>query len=229
MSVFQLNDELYFPPEQLATEEGIVAWGGDLSAERLFHAYSKGIFPWPHENYPLLWFSPDPRFVLEPSKARINKSLKKAMRKNNYTITFDTDFEKVIKSCCQNKRPEQDGTWITPEVIQGYCDLHVLGFAHSIEAYENNILVGGLYGVSLGGIFFGESMFALKPNASKICFAVLLEHLVKWDFDLVDCQSYTEHLERFGAKQISRQFFLKWIKYSQQNKKTRKGPWQVTR
>lgn len=228
MTIFEITADLYFPPINQTSSDGIIAFGGDLSAERLLLAYSSGIFPWPHEGYPLLWFCPDPRFALKPQDIIINQSLQKAFKKNPYRITFDQDFKNVIEHCAKNKRPGQDGTWITDEVISAYINLHRKGFAHSIEAYDNNTLVGGIYGISLGGIFFGESMFALSPNASKIAFATLAAHLVSWNFDLIDCQAYTEHLSRFGASEYKREKFMQILKRSLKNKPTLKAPWQLT-
>ncbi len=228
MPIFELTDDLVFPSPRLASRDGILAVGGDLSAERLLLAYSQGIFPWPHEGYPLLWFCPNPRFVLKPTQANIGKSLKKTMRQNPYRITCDTSFTEVMQHCSSNYRPGQDGTWITPDMIHAYTKLHEKGFAHSIEAFSGEQLVGGLYGISLGGIFFGESMFALSPNASKIAFATLLAHLIHWNFDLVDCQSQTDHLARFGAAHCSRTQFLKILKQSAKTKATRIGKWNFT-
>ncbi|MDA0712640.1 MAG: leucyl/phenylalanyl-tRNA--protein transferase [bacterium] len=228
MTIFELSKNLFFPPTKQASQEGIIAFGGDLSLDRLVLAYSSGIFPWPHEGYPLLWFCPDPRFCLKPEEIIINKSLQKALKKNPYRLSFDTDFEKVIEHCAKNKRPDQSGTWITDEIISAYVNLHRNGFAHSVEAYENNTLVGGIYGISLGGIFFGESMFALSPNASKIAFASLAAHLVLWNFDLIDCQAYTEHLSRFGASEYKREKFMQILKRSLKTKPTLKAPWQLT-
>ncbi len=228
MPIFELSDDFVFPPRHLASKDGILAVGGDLNPERLLLAYSQGIFPWPHEGYPLLWFCPNPRFVLEPNKALIGKSLRKAIRQEPYRMACDTAFTQVMEHCSSSYRPGQDGTWITPGVIDGYTQLHKKGFAHSIEAFSGDQLVGGLYGISLGGFFFGESMFALKPNASKIAFATLLAHLLHWDFDLVDCQSQTDHLARFGAQHCSRAQFLKLLKQSLKTKPTRLGKWDFT-
>lgn len=207
-----LTNALWFPPATRSTREGVVAVGGDFQPERLLLAYGSGIFPWPMQGYPLLWFSPDPRFVLIPSRAHLPRSLRKRMRKSPYQVTTDTAFSQVIRACGQVERPGQDGTWVTPELVRGYEDLHAQGHAHSVEAWCEGELVGGLYGVSLGAVFFGESMFALAPDASKVAFATLLGNLVRWGFAMVDCQVHTEHLERFGAEDWPRPVFLALLK-----------------
>jgi leucyl/phenylalanyl-tRNA--protein transferase len=208
MPVYLLDKELSFPPPEDANEEGIVAVGGDLCPERLLLAYRQGIFPWPARGYPLLWFSPDPRFALEPSKAHVSRSLRKVIRKGELRVTADTAFSEVIEACAAMPRPHQQGTWITRELQEGYLGLHDLGYAHSIEAWREGRLVGGLYGVALGRTFAGESMFALEPDASKVAFTTLLGHLVMWGFRIVDCQVHTEHLARFGATMWPRSRFL---------------------
>jgi leucyl/phenylalanyl-tRNA--protein transferase len=221
-----LDQHIKFPSVDEADENGVIAIGGDLSSNRLLAAYRLGIFPWPHNGLPLLWFCPDPRFVLEPRKFVINQSLKKILKQTSWTIKADTNFLSVINKCAAKKRHEQDGTWITPEVIEGYHALYRLGFAHSIEAYDQDELIGGLYGVSIGSIFFGESMFFEKTNASKICFLTLIAHLIEWEFSLVDCQIYTSHLEKFGAQPMNRDHFLKIIGVNTQSP-TKMGPWQL--
>jgi leucyl/phenylalanyl-tRNA--protein transferase len=208
MPVYLLDKELSFPPPEDANEEGIVAVGGDLSPQRLLLAYQHGIFPWPARGYPLLWFSPDPRFALEPSRAHVSRSLRKAIRKGELRVTADTAFGDVISACAAMPRPHQQGTWITDELKQGYLGLHDLGYAHSIEAWRGQSLVGGLYGVALGRAFAGESMFATEPDASKVAFTTLLGHLSMWGFRIVDCQVHTEHLARFGATMWPRARFL---------------------
>ena len=197
-----------FPDPRTANEDGVVAIGAMPTPALLKQAYQKGIFPWPHEGYPLLWFSPDPRFVLEPKAAHLHRSLRKTMRKTDLVVRADTAFHAVMRACSDKKRPSQRGTWITDDMVDGYTALHSEGFAHSIEAWRGNRLVGGLYGVSFGSVFFGESMFQDEPDASKIAFATLLANLLRWGFDLVDCQSYTEHLARFGAVHWPRERFL---------------------
>jgi leucyl/phenylalanyl-tRNA--protein transferase len=226
MPIYRLTEELRFPPPEGASPEGIVAIGGDFRAERMLLGYAQGIFPWPSEGLPLLWFSPDPRFVLPLSQVHLPKSLRKRMRREPFEIRFDTAFEAVIEQCAVSDRPGQRGTWITPELIDGYVGLHRRGFAHSIEAWAGSQLVGGLYGVSLGGVFFGESMFALAPDASKCAFATLLAHLKRWEFALVDCQVHTEHLERFGAADMPRSLFLHTLRHALLSH-TRLGPWHT--
>ncbi len=197
-----------------------------MTPEDIIHAYSAGYFPWPeHPDQPTHWYNPDPRFVLLFENFHISQSLKKALHANLYEIRVDTCFSEVMKHCANSPRPGQAGTWITPEIINAYSGVHKLGLAHSIEAFKDNKLVGGLYGVSLGGVFFGESMFALEPNASKIAFVKLVEQLQKWDFDFIDCQAYTEHLARFGATFWPRDVFLKALAKSLQ-KPTHQGLWR---
>ena len=226
MPIYMLTDELRFPPPEGASDEGIVAVGGDFRPERLLLGYAQGIFPWPSEGLPLLWFSPDPRFVLVPGSAHIPRSLKKRMRRAPFEIRFDTAFDRVIEACAEARRPGQRGTWIISDLVSGYQRLHQLGFAHSIEAWRGDQLVGGLYGVGLGRIFFGESMFAREDDASKIAFATLLAQLSAWDFALVDCQVHTEHLERFGAEERPRAEFLSILRGAVVAE-TRRGPWQL--
>ncbi|MBK8253169.1 MAG: leucyl/phenylalanyl-tRNA--protein transferase [Polyangiaceae bacterium] len=225
MKIPRLGNHLSFPPANQASPEGIVAYGGDFRVERLLLAYQSGIFPWPHKGLPLLWFSPNPRFVLLPSCAHVPKSLAKRMKKSPYEIRCDTAFSEVIAACGEVPRPGQDGTWVVPELVRGYEELHAAGFAHSIEAWRNNELVGGLYGVSLGAVFFGESMFAKAPDASKIAFATLLGNLAEWGFGMVDCQVYTDHLDRFGAEEWPRNLFLDALEVCLQVQ-TRRGKWQ---
>jgi leucyl/phenylalanyl-tRNA--protein transferase len=221
-----LTDELRFPPPEGASPEGIVAIGGDFRAERLLLGYAQGIFPWPSDGLPLLWFSPDPRFALEPQNAHIARSLRKRMRQEPFEVHFDSAFDRTIRACAKKPRPGQRGTWITDDLIRGYERLHRLGYAHSIEAWYQGELVGGLYGVGLGRVFFGESMFADHPDASKVAFATLLGHLVKWQFRLVDCQVHTEHLERFGAEAWPRARFLALLRGAVAEE-SRVGKWQV--
>jgi leucyl/phenylalanyl-tRNA--protein transferase len=226
MPVYLLTDELRFPPPEGASPEGIVAIGGDFRPERLLLGYAQGLFPWPSEGLPLLWFSPDPRFVLEPQNAHVPRSLRKQLKRELYTIRFDSAFPSVIRACAETKRPGQRGTWITEDLIAGYEALFALGFAHSVEAYAGDELVGGLYGVSLGKAFFGESMFAHRPDASKLAFAMLLAQLRAWDMRVVDCQVYTEHLARFGAEEWPRDLFLGNLREALAND-TRRGPWSL--
>jgi len=226
MPVYMLTDELKFPPPEGASPEGVVALGGDATPERLILAYSLGIFPWPHRELPLLWFSPDPRFVLTFDRVHIGRSLRKRIRSEPYTIRADTAFRDVMQGCAESPRPGQDGTWITDELRQGFCALHDQGLAHSIEAYDaENQLVGGLYGVSLGRAFCGESMFARSPDASKIAMVTLMGHLRQWGFHFVDCQVYTDHLSRFGARELPRAKFLQGLSRAL-SQPTLYGPWQ---
>lgn len=212
-----------FPPVSWTSPEGVIAVGGRPDPDTLLAAYRRGIFPWPHEGAPLLWFCPDPRFVLSPGTAHIAHSLRKQMRRGGWEIRTDTSFAAVMRACAA-PRPGQTGTWITGEMLAGYTALHAKGFAHSIETWRDGELVGGLYGVSLGRVFFGESMFARLPDASKIAFATLLANLVRWDFELVDCQSRTEHLARFGAVEWPRPRFLAVLERAVAAP-TRQGPW----
>lgn len=225
MPVFQLDERLVFPPPELADPDGLLAVGGDLRPERLVLAYSHGIFPWPSEGFPLLWHSPDPRFVLDARRLHVPRSLSKSMRRDRYHTSLDSAFREVIEACAIKRRPGQRGTWITPEMVEAYCDLHRLGLAHSVEVWDDGALVGGLYGVSLGGAFFGESMFAKRDNASKVGFVRLVQQLVRWGIDLVDAQVYTNHLERFGAEHWPRQRYLDALSEAL-TKSTRHGPWR---
>jgi len=224
--VFLLGDDLAFPPPESASAEGVVAVGGDVTPQRLLLAYGQGIFPWPVGQLPLLWFSPDPRFLLYPREVRVGRSLRRRVRRDEYRVTADQAFEEVIDGCAVAPRPGQDGTWITPELRDGYLALHRLGYAHSIEAWgDDGALAGGLYGVSLGRAFFGESMFARAPDASKVAFVTLLGHLAAWDFHFVDCQVETDHLARFGARNVPRRRFLEGLRRALAAGETRIGPW----
>jgi leucyl/phenylalanyl-tRNA--protein transferase len=227
MPVYLLSKELSFPPAEDANEEGIVAVGGDVTPERLLIAYRNGIFPWPVRGYPLLWFSPDPRFALTPADAHVSRSLRKAIRKGRYRVSADTAFAEVIAACAAVPRPHQQGTWITSDLQDGYLGLHEIGYAHSIEAWLDDQLVGGLYGVALGKAFAGESMFATEPDASKVAFTTLLGHLIAWGFRILDCQVYTDHLARFGATMWSRERFLsEWR--AAVDEPSRLAPWHLT-
>jgi leucyl/phenylalanyl-tRNA---protein transferase len=226
------RDRDVFPPPERATADGILAIGGKPDPDLLLAAYSRGIFPWPHSGLPLLWFCPDPRFVLIPREAHLSRSLRKTMRRGSIgglggiEVRADTAFEAVIRACARQRRPGQRGTWINRSMIKGYTALHERGFAHSIEAWQEGRLVGGLYGISLGAVFYGESMFTEVPDASKVAFATLLGNLVRWDFQLVDCQSYTEHLATFGAEDWPRERFLGALERALQAP-TRMGPWSL--
>jgi leucyl/phenylalanyl-tRNA--protein transferase len=215
-----------FPPVDRATPEGVLAVGGKPEPDLLLAAYSRGIFPWPHPGYPLLWFCPDPRFVLVPTEAHVGRSLRKTMRRGLFEVRADTAFRKVMRACARKKRPGQRGTWINRDMIRGYTALHEQGFAHSIEAWQDGRLVGGLYGISLGTVFYGESMFAEVPDASKVAFATLIGNLIRWNFQLLDCQSYTDHLASFGAEEWPRDEFLAELENALQAP-TRMGPWHL--
>ncbi|MET0404798.1 MAG: leucyl/phenylalanyl-tRNA--protein transferase [Cystobacter sp.] len=225
MPIYLLGDDpLLFPPPERADRTGLLAVGGDLSPERLLSAYSQGIFPWYNEGQPLLWHSPNPRFVLEPAKLHVGRSLRKALKARGYDIRWDTAFADVIAACAEVPRPGQDGTWITPEMQRAYVTLHELGYAHSVEAWAGDTLVGGFYGVSLGAAFFGESMFARAPDASKAAFATAVERFQAWGFHFIDCQVETEHLARFGAEHWPRKHFLQALAVAL-GEPTRRGPW----
>ena len=209
MPIYQLHRQPVFPDPRLADPSGLLGVGGDLSPERLILAYRSGIFPWYSEGQPILWWSPDPRMVLYLSEVRVGRSLRKRMRQRPYTLTMDTAFARVVDACSTAPRPGQNGTWITEEMRQAYVRLHELGHAHSVEAWSpEGELVGGLYGVTVGRMYAGESMFAHAADASKIAFVALLGQLARWGFPLVDCQMHTPHLARFGAREIPRADFL---------------------
>lgn len=226
MPIYLLDpeDPQSFPPPERADASGLLAVGGDLSPERLLTAYSQGIFPWYSEGQPLLWHSPNPRFVLQPDKLHVGRSLRKTMKAGTYEVRWDTAFEDVIAACSETPRPGQSGTWITDAMREAYVTLHELGFAHSVEAWADGELKGGLYGVSLGAAFFGESMFAHAPDASKVAFAASVERLKAWGFHFIDCQVETEHLARFGAEHWPRKRFLGALAEALQVP-TRRGPW----
>ncbi|MFT3770596.1 MAG: leucyl/phenylalanyl-tRNA--protein transferase [Minicystis sp.] len=226
MRIPMLGREIVFPPPEQASPEGIVAFGGEPSPERLLLAYASGIFPWPHEGLPLLWFSPNPRFVIVPERAHVPSSLRKRVRRGEYEVRVDTAFRAVMEACSKAPRPGQDGTWITAEMIEGYTALHHLGFAHSIESYRDGELVGGLYGVSLGRMFTGESMFARAPDASKVAFVTLLGNFVEWGFAFVDCEVETAHLARFGGERWPRRRFLDALSLAVAAP-TRRGRWTL--
>jgi leucyl/phenylalanyl-tRNA--protein transferase len=208
MPVFTLSKRLSFPPPHLAIKEGLLAVGGDLSPERLLLAYRNGIFPWYSPGEPILWWSPDPRLVLYPDELRVSRSLRKVIKRNLFHITLDKSFDSVIQACADAKRSYGEGTWITDEMKTAYCELHRRGYAHSVEAWQGDTLVGGLYGLAIGRAFFGESMFSRVSNASKAAFVTLVENLKCLKFSLIDCQVRTDHLVRFGAREIPRKLFL---------------------
>lgn len=208
MTVFLLPDTPVFPDPELADPDGLLAIGGDLSSERLLLAYKSGIFPWYNE-LPIMWWSPPLRPVIFPRLFKLSRSLYQTLKKNIFSVTFDVNFPDVIKGCAETKRKYSTGTWITPEMKEAYIKLHYLGFAHSVEVWHGGTLVGGLYGVSIGKAFFGESMFSLMSNASKVALACLVEFMIKENFYFIDCQITNEHLLRLGAVQLPRAVFLK--------------------
>jgi leucyl/phenylalanyl-tRNA---protein transferase len=208
------KNDLFFPSVEEADEFGIVALGGDLSAKRLLLAYRSGIFPWYSEDEPITWWSPDPRFVLYPSHLKVSKSTKQILKKNMFTVTFDNSFLEVIQNCRDIRLQNQEGTWITDEMLEAYYELHQMGYAHSVEVLENGILVGGLYGVAIGCCFFGESMFSAVSNASKIGFTTLANVLLEKGYQMIDCQVHTNYLESLGASFIPRAEYLKELKKS---------------
>jgi leucyl/phenylalanyl-tRNA--protein transferase len=210
MSLYVLNENLWFPPVDEALPDGLLAIGGDLSVERLLLAYHKGIFPWFEGDIPL-WWSPDPRFVLFPEELKVSKSMKVLLKNNAFHFTINTAFDRVIKACKEAERDGQDGTWITGNVEKAYNKLHEKGYAHSAEVWLNNELAGGLYGVKIGNLFFGESMFSHVSNASKYAFIKYVEYLRLNGTPLIDCQVYTEHLASLGARMIDRQTFLQYL------------------
>ncbi len=211
-SLFFLNDRLEFPALETANSEGLLAVGGDLTPERLVLAYQSGIFPWFNEDALILWWSPNPRMVLFPKKLHISKSMRKVLRSNQFTLKKNTCFEQVMNQCATVKRVGQQGTWITEDMKKAYLVLHEKGFAQSYEAWEGNELVGGLYGVDLGHVFCGESMFSNVPNASKFAFIRMVETLEKKQYEFIDCQVHTEHLASLGAEEIKREEFIKMLK-----------------
>lgn len=220
MPILPLDKYSYtFPDPLKASDEGLLAYGGDLHPNRIMAGYRNGIFPWFNEDDPILWWSPNPRFILEIDAFKIPKSLKRTIKKNLFEIKFDTAFVQVMIECANAYRPDQEGTWIVPQMIEAYSELHNLGHAHSFEAWVDGELVGGGYGVVVGDIFCGESMFTKKSDASKVAFVHLVERLKKNGFKFVDSQIHTDHLERFGAKHISRQTYLTYVKQALQNPK----------
>jgi leucyl/phenylalanyl-tRNA--protein transferase len=208
MPIFALDNDLKFPPVHLAEPDGLLALGGDLSPERLLLAYRSGIFPW-YEGDIILWWSPDPRFVLFPENLKISKSIKPLLNRNAFEFTTNKAFDKVINFCKQTKRPGQEGTWITDEVEKAYCQLHKLGHAHSAEVWKEGVLVGGLYGIKIGPVFFGESMFSQVSNASRYAFTKYVQLLQQEGILLIDCQVHTPYLESMGAGMIERAAFVK--------------------
>jgi leucyl/phenylalanyl-tRNA---protein transferase len=217
---------LHFPPVEQASPEGLLAVGGDLRPERLLEAYRHGIFPWYNDDQPILWWSPDPRAVLIPDQLHVPRSLEKTIRRGHFHLTLDTCFREVMRECA-GPRPQypDGGTWITPAMIEAYTRLHELGYAHSVEAWREDTLVGGLYGVALGGAFFAESMFTRIDDASKVALATLVRQLQAWGFQLMDCQQSSPHVRRFGARQIPRRDFVTHLRQALAVP-DRRGPWQ---
>ncbi len=208
MPVFRLTEALKFPPCHYAEPDGLLAVGGDLSARRLLLAYRMGIFPWYSDEMPILWWSPDPRLVLFPDELKVSASLRRTLKKKVFRITFDRAFHNVIRQCADIRARRGEGTWLVPEMIEAYYGLHLQGYAHSVESWIDGELVGGLYGVAMGRVFFGESMFSLRSDASKVALVQLIGWLRQWGYELIDCQVKTEHLRRFGAREIPRPIFL---------------------
>lgn len=214
MPVFQLSSEIFFPPPELAREDGLLAVGGDLSQERLLTAYQMGIFPWYSEGDPILWWSPSPRLLLFPSEFKLSKRLGRDIKKGVFQFSMDLAFREVITQCALIRTENNESTWINQEMIEAYCLLHESGFAHSVECWQGTKLAGGLYGISIGGVFFGESMFSRVSNSSKAAMAILSQVLSNWQFDFIDCQMRTQHLISMGAREIPGQFFLQRLQSS---------------
>lgn len=225
MTIYRLFDAPVFPDPEEADPDGLLAVGGDLSPQRLLTAYANGIFPWYGDDSPILWWSTNPRLVVFPEEFHTPRSLRRVLNRGTFTFTMDTRFNSVIRQCACCPRPEQEGSWIVDDMIEAYTMLHELGYAHSVEAWQGDSLVGGLYGVSLGSIFYGESMFYHVPDASKAAFAVLVAQLRKWDFSLIDCQQTTHHLLRFGARELQRYQFLQMIREGME-RPSREGRWK---
>ncbi|WP_114793016.1 leucyl/phenylalanyl-tRNA--protein transferase [Niabella yanshanensis] len=211
MAIFALDESIQFPPVHLAEPDGLLAIGGDLSSERLLLAYQSGIFPW-YSQPPILWWCPDPRFVLFPKELKISKSLRPLLNRNAFEFTVNKAFKEVISHCKNVDRPGQPGTWIGDEIVEAYCRLHQLGYAHSAEVWQDGNLAGGLYGIRLGKVFFGESMFSLVSNASKYAFTKYVQQLIKEEVQLIDCQVHTEYLESLGAEMIDGSEFQRLLK-----------------
>jgi leucyl/phenylalanyl-tRNA--protein transferase len=226
VTVYRLDAEPVFPPPSEAEPSGLLAVGGDLSIPRLLAAYAAGIFPWYEDPQPILWFSPDPRWLLLPSEMHVSRRLERTLRQRRFEVTLDRAFDRVIRGCASARRVGAHGTWITPAMQEAYQELFELGFAHSAEAWLADELVGGVYGVSLGGAFFGESMFTLRPDASKVAFVRLVRQLADWRFDFLDCQVHTPHLQKLGARAWPREAFLRALRETLR-RETRRGPWQL--
>ncbi len=226
MPVFQLSDTIFFPPPQLAREDGLLAVGGDLSPERLLVAYQMGIFPWYAEGDPILWWAPTPRLILRPEEFHLSRSLGRELRRGTFTFTMDTAFPAVIRACAEVRTTCGEPTWINEEMIAAYCRLHALGYAHSLECWQGDELVGGLYGVAVGGVFFGESMFSRVANSSKASLAVLARQLTLWQFACIDCQMRTDHLLSLGAHEMAGDQFFSMLQQAIL-RPDRRGPWEL--
>lgn len=226
MPIYELGKNPVFPPVHHA-ENGLLAYGGDLSPRRLLEAYRHGIFPWYSEDDPILWWSPDERMILFPEDIHISTRFRRILAHSTEEIVSDTLFHKVIRYCASVPRPQQSGTWILPEMINAYIRLHDMGYAHSIEVLRESRLIGGLYGVSLGGVFFGESMFSLVPNGSKFALIALAEQCRQWGFVMIDCQMYTPHLKSMGARLAPRATFLKLLSQGLKYP-TKRGKWHIS-
>lgn len=216
---------IQFPDPNFAEDDGLVAVGGELSTAYLLSAYSQGLFPWYNQGEPILWWSPNPRMILYPDRFRLSKSLQQKIRSRKYSILTDTAFSQVIENCAKKERKEQHGTWITEDMMAAYKILHDLGYAHSVETYREGKLIGGLYGISLGKVFFGESMFFHETDGSKIALYGLCQLMEEWKFHFIDVQQSTMHLRSLGAEDVARETFLKELKKALQHK-TKKGPWK---
>lgn len=224
MPVYQLNDSLWFPPSTEYEEHGVVAIGGDVGFERLLEAYKQGVFPWYNSNEPITWVCPDKRMILPPAQVRISKSSRNILNRKKFTVKADTCFEEVINHCQQIKRDGQNGTWLNDELKNSIIELHHLGYAHSVECFENDVLVGGLYGLGIGKIFCGDSMFSLVSNASKIAFIKMCKVLHHKNFQYIDCQVYNKHLASLGAYEMNRENYLEKVAINQ-SQITLKGSW----
>jgi len=223
MPIYQLGRNIIFPPVSEAEPSGILAVGGDLSPERLLEAYRQGIFPWYSEDDPIIWWSPDPRFALRPDEVKVSKSMRQVLNRETFEFTMDRCFGRVMHECSLPRKHEK-GTWINSDMIESYTRIHEMGYAHSVEAWQDGELAGGLYGISLGGAFFGESMFTRVSNASKAAFITLARNLERLNFDIIDCQVYTEHLESLGAMDYDRDLFISMVNESLE-KETVRGDW----
>ena len=212
MPVYLLTGDMVFPPPELAREDGLLAVGGDLSIPRLILAYRQGIFPWYNPGEPIFWWSPDPRLILEPPDLHVSRRTERIIRQGRFQVTLDRAFKEVIRTCSETRMKRGEGTWLTPEMIDAYTELHYLGKTHSVETWQGDRLVGGLYGIAMGRVFFGESMFTKVSDASKVAFVTLVRQLSDWGFAMIDCQVTTWHLLSLGAKEIPRSFFLERLK-----------------